>query len=278
MSHTLIRAGLRLGAALTAVALAAGGLLVSSGGTATAGSTVTLDHFLCYQARVAGPTVPQGIQLANIIQPKPFAPAFGAATTHCNPANKSVPAALFKASNPLAHLLCWSLKYALGPATVLVTNQFGKAVMKTGAPTKLCVPSWKDNIAPPGAVLGAQPPGLDHFTCYPLIAIATAYGFKPPSVVKAEDEFSAPRYVALKLGHANQLCVPTLKILPTGLSYRPQGANDPALVCFPTSPTPVWKTVFDSNQFGNEAVYPNTTHEEFCLPSALSLQIPPAAG
>jgi hypothetical protein len=278
MSHTLTRAGLRLGAALTAVGLVAGGLLVSSAGTATAGSTVTLDHFLCYQARVAAPQVPRGIQLANIIQPKPFMPVIGPATTHCNPANKSVPRALFKALNPLAHLLCWNLKFALGPATVLVTNQFGKAVMRTGAPNKLCLPSWKDNITYPGAGPGVAPPGLDHFTCYPLVALAASYGFHPPAFVKVEDEFSAPRYIPLKLARANQLCVPTVKILPTGFSYPPQGPNDPNLVCFPTSPTPIWKTVFDSNQFGNETVYPNTTHEEFCLPSTLSLQSPPPGG
>jgi len=278
MSQTFTRTGLRLGAALAAVGLVAGGLLVSSGGTATAQSTVVLDHFLCYQARVAGPAVPQGIALVNLIQPKPFSPTFGAATTHCNPANKSVPAALFKAQNPLAHLLCWSLTFRLGPATVLVTNQFGKAVMRTGAPNKLCVPSWKDNITYPGAVVGAEPPGLDHFTCYPLVELAASYGFNPPVVVKAEDEFSAPRYVPLKLGLANQLCVPTVKILPTGFTFPTQGPNDPNLVCFPTSPTPIWKAVFDSNQFGNETVVPNRIHEEFCLPSTLSLQSPPPAG
>jgi hypothetical protein len=273
MQHTLTRVGLRLGAVLGAAGLAVGGLLVSAGGTATAGSTVNVDHFLCYTARVAAPAVPKGIQLANPIQPTPFAPAFGLATTHCNPANKSVPAALFTAKNPLAHLLCWTIAFKWPAATVLVSNQFGKAVMKTGSPNKLCLPSWKDNIAPPGAALPPQPPGLDHFTCYPLTAVPGAYGFKPPAV-KVEDEFSAPRFVPIKLGLATSLCVPTLKILPTGFAYKPQGVNDPSLVCYPTSPTPFWKFVFDSNQFGGEKVYPNAKREGFCVPSTLSVQIP----
>ena len=274
MSHQLTRLGLRLGAAVTAIGLAAGGLLLSSPGAATAGTTVTLDHFLCYQSRVAAPAPPPNVLLANILQPNPFAPSFGTADRHCNPANKSVPVALFRAKNPLAHLLCWTIKFPLGAGTVLVTNQFGKAVMKTGAPNRLCLPSWKDNVATPGAVNGVAPKGLDHFTCYPLTAIASSYGFKPPSLVKVEDEFSAPRYVPLKLSRANELCVPTLKLV-AGVAFPPQGANDPNLVCFPTSPTPVWKTVFDANQFGNQVVYPNNKLEKFCLPSTLSVQIPP---
>jgi len=274
MSHSLTRAGLRLGAALTAVGLLAGGVLVSSQGAATAGTTVPpLDHFLCYQARVASPPVPPNILLQNAIQPTPFAPTFGAATTHCNPANKSVPVALFKAKNPLAHLLCWKINYKFGPATVEVTNQFGKGVFKTGNPSALCLPSWKDNIGSPGSGSGNAPKGLDHFTCYPLRAVASTYGFRPPSFVKVEDEFSAPRYVPLKLAHANALCVPTLKI-NAGVAYPPQGPNDLSLVCFPTSPTPYWKTVFDTNQFGNQVVYPNNKGEKFCLPSTLSVQTP----
>jgi hypothetical protein len=281
MSKTLTRTGQRLGAAMGVLALVAGGLLMGSGGNVSAGTTPPpLDHFLCYQARVAGPKAPPGVQLVNAIQPKPFTPAFGAANAHCNPANKSVPAGVFKVKNPLAHLLCYQIVSQFTPVTVLVTNQFGKAIMKTGpTPTKFCLPSWKDRVGPPGLPANLnQPPNLDHFTCYPLTAVAGAYGFRPPPVVKAEDEFSAPKYTALKLAHANLLCVPTVKILPTGLIYKTQAANDLSLVCFPSSPTPFWKLVYDQNQFGSFSVYPNTEKEALCLPSTLSVQGSTAAG
>jgi len=272
MSHTLTRAGLRLGAVLTTVGLIAGGLLLSSQGAATGAAPVpSLDHFLCYQARVAAPPVPPNIQLQNQIQTTPFAPTFSSATVHCNPANKTVPRAKFPARNPLAHLLCWKINYKFQPVLVEVANQFGKGVFHTGSPSKLCLPSWKDRTASPGSVQGAFPKGLDHLTCYPLTPVS--YGFRPPAPVKAEDEFSAPKYVTLKLGRANELCVPTIKIVG-GVAYQPQGPNDLSLVCFPTSATPYWKQVFDSNQFGNQVVYPNNKLEKFCLPSTLSVQGP----
>lgn len=269
MSHSFSRVGLRLGAAIGALSLAAGGALVVSQGAATAGTTVpTLDHFLCYQARVSGPKAPPNILLQNIIQTTPFSPVFGGSVAHCNPANKSVPVALFKAKKPYAHLQCWKITYQTKPVRVTLGNQFGNAIMSTGlSPVSLCLPTWKDRLGPPGlpATLN-QPPGLDHFTCYPLTQIAGAPKFKLPSLVKAADEFSAPRYVPLKLRPANVLCVPTVKKV-AGVAYPPQSPNDQSLVCFPTSPTPIWKNVFDQNQFGTSSVYPNTVNEHFCLPT-----------
>jgi hypothetical protein len=280
MTRTLKRTGRRLGAVAGVLALGAGALLVGLPGSVSASprsTTPPLDHFLCYQARFAGPKAPPGVTL---LVPQLFTatlkPTFGAANVHCNPANKSVPAALFKQRNPFAHLLCYALTVQTPPEKVLLTNQFGKSLMTTGpTPTKFCLPTWKDRVAPPGLPPTLnQPPGLDHFTCWPLKAIAGSYGFRPPSFVKVLDEFSAPRYVPLKLGTANLVCVPTIKILPTGQSYQTQGPNDFSLVCFPTSPTPIWKQVFDQNQFGSSTVYPNTTAEKFCLPSTLSNQGP----
>jgi hypothetical protein len=272
MSHTLTRATRRVAVVAGTLALAASGLLVAAQGPASAQSTVTLDHFLCYRSTYNGPKAPPGIRLVNLIQPSGFVPTFGAADYHCNPANKSIPGALFKAKNPLAHLLCYRIASPFKPVVVTLKNQFGTSVMKTGTtPLQLCLPTWKSNIAPPGMTPN-QPPGLDHLTCYAITPLsATSYGFHTANV-KAEDEFSAPKYVALKLSQANQVCVPTVKILPSGFVYKTQGADDPSLVCFPTSPTPIWKVVYDQNQFGTSTVVPTKVHEEFCAPSTVSNQ------
>jgi len=273
MTHTLTRTTRRAVAAAGVLALAASGILVAVQGTASAqATTVKLDHFLCYQSRYNGPKAPPGIVLSNIIPPGKITPVIGAADYHCNAANKSIPGALFKAQNPLAHLLCYRLAATSRPTIVTLSNQFGRAVMKTGTtPTQLCLPSWKDNIAAPNVPL-VQPPGLDHFTCYTITPLSTtSYMFKPANV-KAEDEFSAPVYTALRLARANWLCVPTTKILATGNVFPTQGPNDPSLVCFPSTPTPFWKLVFDQNQFGNGVVFPTNVHEEFCTPSQVSVQ------
>ena len=273
MTYTLSRASRAVGLAVAVLGLVATGVLLTASRPASAGTSVpTLDHFLCYQAREVGIKAPPNVLLKNQIQTAVFAPRFGAASAHCNPANKAVKRGLFIAKNPLAHLLCFTITYKAAPATVSLANQFGKAVMVTGSPTHFCLPSWKSNIAPPNMSPNA-PAGLDHFTCYPVKAIASSYGFRPPGQ-KVEDEFSAPRYTTLKLGTANQLCVPTTKIV-AGVVYAPQGANDLSLVCFPTQPTPRWNLVFDQNQFGEARVFPLASNEEFCLPSTLSVQSVP---
>ncbi|HLK45756.1 MAG TPA: hypothetical protein VKT18_07190, partial [Acidimicrobiales bacterium] len=248
-------------------------------GTASASSspssTPTLDHFLCYTSRYSGPKAPPGIMLKNVIQPGPFTPAIGAANTHCNPANKLVGTVAYKVRNPLGHLLCFAIASRFSPVIVSLKNQFGTAVMKTTTtPTKLCLPTWKDNLGPPNEPVN-QPPNLDHLTCYPVTAVPGAYAFHVPAI-RVEDEFSAPKYVSVKLGVANLVCVPTTKILPTGLTYPPQSANDLSLVCFPSSPTPLWKLIYDQNQFGESVVAPTTTNESFCVPSQLSNQGPAA--
>jgi hypothetical protein len=279
MSHILsgrVRATI-LGA--MSVCLAAGGLALVSSGTAGAGpNPPPLDHFLCYQARGAGFKIPGTVQVKNQIQPNLFIPKFGTVAAHCNPANKIVPAARFIAKNPLAHLLCWGISATWTPRKVTMHNQFGKGVMLTGAsPSSLCLPSWKSNVAPPNMAVN-QPPGLDHFTCYPVSFLpGTTSTFKPPSVVKAQDEFNAPLYTALKLSNARQLCVPSTKIVTanpaTGpVVYPPMTDVDLSLLCFPTSPTPWWKLVYDQNQFGQGPVgipRPTTATERFCVPTTI---------
>jgi hypothetical protein len=73
------------------------------------------------------------------------------------------------------------------------------------------------------------------------------------------------------MGVANLLCVPTTKIV-AGVVSAPQGPNDLSLTCFPTQPTPIWKLVFDQDQFGEARVFPLVDNEEFCVPSTVSVQ------
>lgn len=265
MPTQLTRAARRAGVVVSALCLAGGAFVLASSSTASAGSTPPpLDHFLCYQAAAAGFKVPPNLLLENQFSPSGFAPRVGNVAYHCNPANKKIPGAIFKSKNPLAHLLCWKIGGTAPNTIVEYTNQFGKAMLKVGSPTGLCLPTWKSNLAPPDMPTSA-PPRLDHFTCYVVTAPASTYGYNVANV-SAEDEFSAPNYTALKLGIANRLCVPTTKVVG-GVAYPPQGANDLSLVCFPSSQTPLWRLVFDQNQFGTGPVKPMADLEEFCVPS-----------
>jgi hypothetical protein len=273
MTRTFTRAARRVGVVACALGLGAGAFVLTSTGTASAGSTPPpLDHFLCYQARAAGFKVPANLVLIDQFSTNGFAPKVGGVAGHCNPANKKIPGAIFKSKDPLAHLLCWEISGRTVNKVVEFTNQFGKAMLKVGVPTGLCLPSWKSNIAPPNMPTSA-PPKLDHFTCYAVTAPASTYGYNVANV-SAEDEFSAPNYTALKLGVANRLCVPTTKVV-AGVATPPQTANDLSLVCFPSSQTPLWKTVYDQNQFGTGVVKPLADLEEFCVPSVF---VNPAAG
>jgi hypothetical protein len=274
MTYAITRSARALGIAAAVAGLVAMSFLLTRSTPASAGTSVPmLDHFLCYQAKVAGVPAPPNVLLQNALDPNAFAPKFGAASAHCNPANKAIPGAIFLAKDPLAHLLCYTITYKQASQSVALTNQFGKAIMTVGSPGHFCLPAWKSNVAPPNMSI-AQPPGLDHFTCYALTAVASTYGFKTGSV-KAEDEFNAPNYTALKMGEANSLCVPTTKIV-AGVVYPPQTANDLSLVCFPTQPTPFWKTVFDQTQFGESVVHPLADLEHLCVPSAMVIQKPTA--
>lgn len=278
MSRNIRRSARGLAAVASVLALCAAAFVGITSATASASARGTtpevLGHFLCYQAREAGIKPPPNLLLENALQPSPFAPRFGTTYLHCNPANKQVPGKVYLTKHPLAHLFCMGIQYPYAGATVALSNQFGQAVMTVLTPTQLCLPSWKSNLGPPG-VTPTAPPGLDHYTCYGLKALASSYAFHFPSSVKAEDEFSAPKYTAIRLGVANRLCVPTTKI-NAGVSYPPISAADPSLTCFPSSATPIWKVVWDENQFGTAEVVPLTTGEEFCVPS--TMQIKSAAG
>jgi hypothetical protein len=251
------------------VIVAAG--LVSAAALTAAATAPPVDHFLCYSAKAvptaAGPSfkVPAGVRLVNQFAPNGIVPRATAVDLHCNPAQKTVGAKVFKITNPAGHLLCWKIVAPTQPArTVQVTNQFGSAKLKTGAATQLCLPTWKSLTGPPQTPTPA-PPRLSHFTCYAVSYIPGAGTFKPPAVVQVKDQFSA-KPVSTKVGNPVLLCLPTTKILPTGKSFAP--ANTAAhLLCFTVGTTPVKSPVFDKNQFGTGSVQIQRTNF-LCLPSA----------
>ncbi|HUD69797.1 MAG TPA: hypothetical protein VMQ40_06135 [Acidimicrobiales bacterium] len=270
MVHTISRSARAIGLGAASFGLVVASLAMSQPSSASPKSTPTLDHFLCYKAVGKGFTVPKGVQLANQLQPTLFTPTFGAVAFHCNPANKSVPRGVFLARHPKAHLLCWAIAYPNFPQTaVSLTNQFGQGDMTASPPTRLCLPTWKSLTGPPKEST-KEPAGLDHFTCYPLTVLPGAYAFHTPAFVKVEDQFSFPKYVAVKIGVANLLCVPTVKVVK-GVVYKIQAATDKSLMCFPEFTTPIKPQVYDLNQFGTGRVFLTKAYERLCLPTVVKV-------
>jgi hypothetical protein len=206
------------------------------------------------------------VRLINQFSPNGLVPKIGAVDLHCNPVQKTVPTGVTKITNPNAHLLCWNVTASQPAKTVLVTNQFGKAKLKTGSPTQLCLPTWKDLTGPPKKP-AAAPPGLSHFTCYTVAYTPGAVRFRPPTSVRLKDQFST-RPVPVKVGAPELLCLPTTKIT--------NGATDPAqntpahLLCYAVSPTPKRDPVYDQNQFGTGKINIQKTRL-LCLPSTITV-------
>lgn len=225
-----------------------------------------VDHHLCYVATGKFP-IPSGVELFNQFAPRGFRPRIGAVAIHCNPVVKIVQTStgnrVFPITNPAAHLLCFRMAAATQPSRVVqVTNQFGTGTLITGQPNLLCLPSWKGIKAPPN-MKAPQPPGLSHFTCYPVKEAPGTAGYQvPPLMLK--DQFSR-QAIPVKVGSVPQeLCLPTKKVI--GKKVFPIVNAMTHLLCFPVSQTPVITPVFDQNQFGTEKV--NILRSRWlCLPS-----------
>lgn len=226
-----------------------------------------LDHFLCYKASTVPPgfAPPTGVTLINQFSTNGFQPAIGALAKHCNPVEKIVPTGTFPITNPTAHLACLKITAPPQPTHVVsVTNQFGRARLTTGQPNLLCLPSWKSLTGPPNQP-APQPPGLDHFTCYPVTVVPGTPPFTPPSSVALLDQFArTPTPVTVLT--PKLLCVPTEKILPTG-AITPITNPSAHLMCFKVTQTPFPPMVFDQNQFGTAQVNLLKTNL-LCLPSS----------
>jgi len=254
-----------LAAAVVVAATAGTATSVAAASPSPAIQAATIDHQLCYAARATYPKPPPPVMLAN--QFSTFQPVIGPFVFHCNPAEKILPTGqVFPITNPNAHLGCWSITEPTQPTFVVkVTNQFGTGILATGQPNLLCLPSWKSLTGPPRKT-PHQPPGLSHFTCYPVSLQGGSYS--PPPVM-LQDEF-APAPVHAQVSPVPQeLCLPTQKtVLTTGKVYK---IINPAmhLLCFPVSPTPV-HLAWDENQFGTAKV--NILHTQWlCPPSTKTI-------
>jgi hypothetical protein len=258
----------RILAAVMVLAGAGGTAVVISAATASAKSTLPpLDHQLCYSARPAAPfKIPSGVRLANQFSPKGFRVAIKQADVLCNPTVKILPppnGTTIPVKNPRAHLVCFPITALKQPSReVIVSNQFGKAMLITGQPVALCLPSWKSLTAPP-TVRAVQPPGLDHFTCYPVKLAPNSKPFHPPPVM-LKDEFTSRPVPVQVQPIPSALCVPTKKTIGTHVTRIVNSVGH--LLCFPTTKTPVKPKVFVKNQFGRRAMAVAATLG-LCVPS-----------
>jgi hypothetical protein len=255
-------------------------VVVVTGASATATKSATpppVDHQLCYSALSRAYKVPTGrVRLINQFSPNGFVPHIShQAVLHCNPVMKTIqlPAGpqVYKVTNPAAHLACLPITEPITQPIhiVSVQNQFGQAVMQTGQPNLLCLPSWKGLTGPPHKAVN-HPPGLNHFTCYP---VTPQGAYKPPPVILLRDEFSTKNVPVQVQPEPQELCLPTKKIVTvSATSTKTYPIINPVLhlLCFGVSPTPIKPAVWDQNQFGTAKVSIRAT-KWLCLPSTKQL-------
>jgi hypothetical protein len=263
---------MKLGLAAAVAALAAGGTVASVAAAAAPAAhpaaTGIIDHQLCYTATAQGPFKIPSVILKNQFSPNGFKPVIGSVALHCNPVAKTLPTGkVFPINNANAHLLCWSITASTPQPTPLVkvVNQFGSGILQPAQPNLLCLPTWKSLTAPPN-MIPRQPPGLSHFTCYPVKQVSG--GYKPPPVL-LQDEF-APKPVPAQVSPVPaELCLPTAKIVGTKVHKIVNAKWH--LLCYPVSQTPIISPVYDQNQFvpsppgGVPVTIQQTTF--LCLPS-----------
>jgi hypothetical protein len=270
----------RLATGCAALGLVAAGIALGAPSASGAGGGPTdIDHFLCYTAAAvntaAAPAFPQkaaAVEIQNQFVPNGYFASLAALNLHCNPVQKTTPdGAVTPITNPIAHLLCWAitpnpLTSVVASHNVIVTNQFGQAQLKTGPPRSLCLPSFKDENSPANFPPDTQPPGLDHYTCYPVAyPSATSPRFKPPQPVQLQDQFGlwTARVLTPKL-----LCLPTQKTVDPAVPGQPIIHPEAHLLCFGVSVTPAFaaRNVFAKNQFGIGQVSVKRT-STLCVPS-----------
>jgi len=245
------------------------GITAASGATArvpAATKVPKLSHQLCYISAAKGFKIPSGVTLSDAFTPGGFVPKIGAAGLNCNPVQKTVQSTgkttVFPITYAAGHLACFSIteKKLKLPTFVSVANQFGTGMLFPGQPDWLCLPTWKSLVRPPHNKV-AEPPYLDHFTCYPIKSQGKFV--VPPLILQDEFGKSKPKVSNVP----TQLCLVTRKAVH-GKVYKvvhPGGM----LVCFPVGPTPIKNPVFDQNQFGNATIKIEKT-SLLCLPSTAS--------
>lgn len=250
-----------------------------------------LDHFLCYATTsdpFATPTVTIQDQFGTLgpLQPQVADSTAMSPTTNwfCNPAQKTFQngtGPVYGVSNPQAHLMCFNDSGPTSNVTVSVTNQFGTGTMAVGAPTRLCLPSWKydDNASTsnPLAVAGSVSPSqwtdpsnlaLNHFQCYQVSTTPQerAGNFSDYNgALVVTDEFGS---WTIDVGpEPSELCAPAVKTVvdASGTPLTPpseinsDGFSGTHLLCFPIVAIsgvnyPSSSTVEVGNQFSQSPV------------------------
>ena len=221
------------------------------------------------------------MRLIDQFSPNGFVPTINPAIAeHCNPVQKTVdmPSGLktYPITNPAAHLACFPITEAPQKTwKVAVTNQFGTGILITGQPNRLCLPTWKSMTGPP-MQKSVAPPGLNHFTCYPVTTVPGGPAYKPPPVMLKDQWGQASSQVSPV---PNQLCLPTKKIVTTtATTVRTYPIIDSRthLLCFPGVKHPFKPFPYDKNQFGTAKVTIRIA-KSLCLPSTKQV-VGPRAG
>jgi hypothetical protein len=206
------------------------------------GAPAEADHYVCYAATDLTANDPAPVQLRDQFESGQFNP--GKADRLCSPAKKN--------DEPIHDSATYLKRYPLtgGPftrKTVLVTNQFGQALIGVTGPRFLLVPTSRDDPNPPDP--GA--PGFEHYKCYTFN--------KQPTVT---DQFQSRAIGVL----AQSLCNPAQK--------NDEAIRDPNrhLLCYQISgPAPSPNEVDAINQFGSERLRLGT-QRQFCVPSQKEVQ------
>lgn len=249
---------------------------VTAAATSGARAGFKVDHQLCYTgAGKFRPPAAPNVRLIDQFNPNGFTPKINPVLAlHCNPVMKIVKneagaQQVFKPTNPRAHLACLPFTLPAGTTVsapkVVVTNQFGSATLFLKQPDLLCLPSWKSLTGPPN-MKATAPPGLSHFTCYPVGDTAGTY--KIPPFVALKDEFS-PKPVQVQVSAVpSELCLPAEKIIKTSTGAKTYPILDKAthLLCFSGVKMPIKPKVWDENQFGTSVVHIRAA-KWLCLPS-----------
>jgi len=266
MTQSLRASAIKLATATAVVLLAAGGTAASIAAAAPHRApqhraAPAVDHQLCYRTGVAGAKIPPNVTLKNQFSPGGFKPTITAGVVLCNPVQKTLPSGqIFHITNARAHLVCYKITEPTQPTpTVVVSNQFGSAKLVPQQPNLLCLPSWKSLIGIPNTT-AIQPPGLNHFTCYPVRVASGAYH---PPTVRLKDEFASQPVSATVNPVPAELCLPTEKIV--GKHDFPMINSVTHLLCFPVTPTPI-RPAWYKNQFGRGSLSIRQTNW-LCLPS-----------
>ncbi len=267
----------KLKGALAVVAALCVAVGVSAAASSGAQTAFKVDHQLCYTATGKfAPPAGAKVRLIDQFSPNGYLPIIRhALVLHCNPVIKIVKNSatggqqVFRPTNPRAHLAC--LPFTLPPGTtvptpkVLVTNQFGSATLYLKQPNLLCLPSWKSMTGPP-KLKPTAPPGLNHFSCYPVADWNG--GYKIPPFVALKDQFAAAPVQVQINPLPQELCLPAKKIVSTAAGVKTYPMVDPKthLLCFGGIKTPIKPKVWDENQFGTSAVVIRAA-KWLCLPS-----------